>query len=177
MSTNNGLRAQTNKISKTTASATEKYLSFEVNNETYAVEILDVKEIIAMMHFTQVPKMPRFVKGVINLRGQVIPIIDMRLKFELPEADYTDRTTIIIGIIDEDYVGFVVDKTADVLNISDDNMSEPPKFGTSIDTEFLKSMAKTANGVVMIVDIKKVFTNTELNALSTMHKTHKIEEK
>lgn len=157
-----------NIITKKNISSAQKYLSFEVKDEMYAMEILDVKEIIAMMKFTQVPKMPNFVKGVINLRGIIIPIIDMRLKFEMPELEYTDRTSIIIGIIDEDYVGFVVDRTADVLNINPEDMSLPPKFGTAIDTEFLKSMAKTPNGVVMVVDIKKIFTEDEIEAIASI---------
>jgi len=156
-------------INKKNISSAQKYLSFEVKDEMYAMEILDVKEIIAMMRFTQVPKMPNFVKGVINLRGIIIPIIDMRLKFEMPELEYTDRTSIIIGIIDEDYVGFVVDRTADVLNINPEEMSPPPKFGTAIDTQFLKSMAKTQNGVVMVVDIKKIFTEDEREAIASIN--------
>jgi purine-binding chemotaxis protein CheW len=156
-------------ISKKSISSAQKYLSFEVKDEMYAMEILDVKEIIAMMKFTQVPKMPNFVKGVINLRGIIIPIIDMRLKFEMPELEYTDRTSIIIGIINDDYVGFVVDRTADVLNINPEELSLPPKFGTAIDTEFLKSMAKMQNGVVMIVDIKKIFTETEKEAIASIN--------
>ena len=156
-------------INKKNISSAQKYLSFEVKDEMYARELLDVKEIIAMMRFTQVPKMPNFVKGVINLRGIIIPIIDMRLKFEMPELEYTDRTSIIIGIIDEDYVGFVVDRTADVLNINPEEMSPPPKFGTAIDTQFLKSMAKTQNGVVMVVDIKKIFTEDEREAIASIN--------
>lgn len=146
-----------------------KYLSFEINQEVYAVDILDVKEIIAMMKFTEVPKMPKFVKGVINLRGQIIPIIDMRLKFEMEKLEYNPRTTIIIGIIDEDYIGFVVDRTADVLNITQEQLSIPPKFGTAIDTTFLQSMVKTNNGVVMVVDIKKIFTDEEREAIASMN--------
>lgn len=156
-------------ISKKNISSAQKYLSFEVKDEMYAMEILDVKEIIAMMKFTQVPKMPNFVKGVINLRGIIIPIIDMRLKFEMPELEYTDRTSIIIGIIDDDYVGFVVDRTADVLNINPEELSLPPKFGTNINIEFLKSMAKTQNGVVMVVDIKKIFTEDEREAIASIN--------
>lgn len=145
-------------------------MSFEINEEMYAIEILDVKEIIAMMKFTKVPKMPTFVKGVINLRGLVIPIIDIRAKFEIQEIEYNERTTIIIGIVDESLIGFIVDRTADVLNISQAEMAEPPKFGTAIDTSFLKSMAKTSNGVVMIVDLKKIFSETELNNVLQLEK-------
>lgn len=161
-------------IKKGAASAKEKYLSFEINTEMYAVEILDVKEIIAMMKFTSVPKMPNFVKGVINLRGQVIPIVDMRLKFDLPETDYTERTTIIIGIIADSLIGFIVDRTADVLNISSAEMSAPPKFGTDIDTEFLKSMAKTDNGVVMVIDLIKIFTQNEFESVKSLENNSEI---
>lgn len=156
-------------VGKKNVNSGQKYLSFEVKEEMYAMEILDVKEIIAMMRFTQVPKMPNFVKGVINLRGIIIPIIDMRLKFEMPELEYTDRTSIIIGIIDDDYIGFVVDRTADVLTINQEELSPPPNFGTAIDTEFLKSMAKTQHGVVMIVDIKKIFTDDEKEAIASIN--------
>ncbi len=155
---------------KVNVSSAEKYLSFEINEEMYAIEILDVKEIIAMMKFTKVPKMPFFVKGVINLRGLVIPIIDIRLKFELQELAYNERTTIIIGIVDENLIGFIVDRTADVLNISQSEMAPPPKFGTAIDTGFLKYMAKTSNGVVMIVDLKKIFSEAELHNVIEIEK-------
>lgn len=158
----------TTKHSRSAASAAEKYLSFEINKEMYAVEILVVKEIIAMMKFTKVPKMPNFVKGVINLRGLVIPIVDIRLKFGMEEEQYTERTTIIIGIIDDSLIGFIVDRTADVLNISGEEMAPPPKFGTAIETDFLKSMAKTANGVVMIVDLKKIFSEDEITTVKSM---------
>jgi purine-binding chemotaxis protein CheW len=159
---------------KLTASSAQKYLSFEINEEMYAVEILDVKEIIAMMKFTKVPKMPTFVKGVINLRGLVIPIIDIRVKFELSEIEYNERTTIIIGIVEDSLIGFIVDKTADVLNITQEEMAPPPKFGTAIDTTFLKSMAKTANGVVMIVNLMKIFSESELNSVKQIEKIQEI---
>lgn len=157
--------------SKLAAASAQKYLSFEISGESYAIEILDVKEIIAMMKFTKVPKMPDFVKGVINLRGLVIPIIDIRSKFGLEEIEYSDRTTIIIGIVDGSLIGFIVDKTADVLNINQEEMVEPPKFGTAIDTTFLKSMAKTSNGVVMIANLEKIFSASELSAVKQLEKT------
>jgi len=165
-----GVEQSQTRTQQAAASAAEKYLSFEVNGEMYAMEILDVKEIIAMMRFTEVPKLPNFVKGVINLRGLIIPIIDMRLKFDMEELEYNERTSIIIGIIDDDYIGFVVDRTADVLNIKAEELSPPPKFGTSIDTNFLKSMAKTDNGVVMIVDIRQIFTDDEMEAIASVSK-------
>lgn len=159
--------------SKHTAANAQKYLSFEISEESYAIEILDVKEIIAMMKFTKVPKMPDFVKGVINLRGLVIPIIDIRRKFGLQEIEYDDRTTIIIGIVDGSLIGFIVDRTADVLSINEEEMVEPPRFGTAIDTTFLKSMAKTSNGVVMIANLEKIFSASEL---AEVKQIEKIEE-
>ncbi len=158
---------------KLTASSAQKYLSFEINEEMYAVEILDVKEIIAMMKFTKVPKMPTFVKGVINLRGLVIPIIDIRAKFDLQEMEYNERTTIIIGIVDDSLIGFIVDKTADVLNITEEEMAESPKFGTAIDTTFLKSMAKTNSGVVMIVNLKQIFSQDELSSVKQLEQINR----
>jgi purine-binding chemotaxis protein CheW len=157
-------------VKKLSVSSAEKYLSFEINGEMYAVEILDVKEIIAMMKFTKVPKMPSYVRGVINLRGLVIPIVDIRVKFDIEEQAYTERTTIIIGIVEQNLIGFIVDRTADVLNITQTQMAEPPKFGTGIDTTFVKSMAKTENGVVMIVDLKKIFSATELSEVKQLEK-------
>jgi len=101
----------------------------------------------------------------------VIPIIDIRSKFEIQEIEYTERTTIIIGIVEDSLIGFIVDKTADVLNITQSEMAPSPKFGTAIDTSFLKSMAKTSNGVVMIVDLKKIFSESELKNVKDIETT------
>ena len=148
----------------------EKYLTFVVDEEVYGLEILKVREIVAMMHISKVPLVPKFVKGVINLRGKVIPVIDIRLKFDMEDIEYNEHTTIIIVDIDEVSIGFIVDKTSEVVKIDKSNLMPPPKFGTGIDTSFLKSMAKTQNNVTMIVDLEKLFSSEEMMSLAAHHK-------
>lgn len=148
----------------------EKYLTFEVEKEIYGLEILKVREIVAMMHISKVPLVPNYVKGVINLRGKVIPVIDIRLKFDMQDIDYNAHTTIIIVDIDEISIGFIVDKTSEVVKIDKSNLMPPPKFGTGIDTSFLKSMAKTKENITMIVDLEKLFSSEEMMSLVAHHK-------
>lgn len=148
----------------------QKYLSFEINNERYAIEILDVKEIIALMKFTEFPKMPHYMRGVINLRGNIIPVVDIRMKLEMEEKEYNPRTPIIICIINDDLVGFIVDKTSDVLTIMPEHITESPKFGNGVNTQFIKNVAKLGEEVVMIVDVVKLFTEEEIEILEQMNK-------
>ncbi len=144
----------------------EKYLTFLVDDEIYGLEILKVREIVAMLHISKVPLVPEYVKGVINLRGKVIPVIDIRLKFKMDGIDYDEHTTIIIVDVDEISVGFIVDETSEVVKIKQDNLMPPPNFGTTIDTSFLKSMAKTEDNITMIVDLEKLFSSDEIKSLS-----------
>ena len=148
----------------------EKYLTFIVDNEVYGLEILKVREIVAMIHISKVPLVPDYVKGVINLRGKVIPVIDIRLKFHMEDVDYTEHTTIIIVDIEDLSIGFIVDETSEVVKIDKVNLMPPPKFGTTIDTSFLKSMAKTQDSITMIVDLEKLFSNDEIESLATHHR-------
>jgi purine-binding chemotaxis protein CheW len=150
----------------------EKYLTFIVDEEIYGLEILKVREIVAMMHISKVPLVPNYVKGVINLRGKVIPVIDIRLKFNMEDIEYDDHTTIIIVDIDDISIGFIVDKTSEVIKIDKSNLMPPPKFGTGIDTSFLKSMAKTSDNITMIVDLDKIFSSDEINSLATHHQVN-----
>lgn len=147
----------------------EKYLTFIVDNEVYGLEILKVREIVAMIHISKVPLVPNYVKGVINLRGKVIPVIDIRLKFGMEDVEYNEHTTIIIVDIEELSIGFIVDETSEVVKIDVSNLMPPPKFGTGIDTSFLKSMAKTKENITMIVDLEKLFSSEEIETLATHH--------
>ena len=148
----------------------EKYLTFIVDEEVYGLEILKVREIVAMIHISKVPLVPNYVKGVINLRGKVIPVIDIRLKFDMKDIDYDEHTTIIIVDIEDLSVGFIVDETSEVVKIDKSNLMPPPKFGTGIDTSFLKSMAKTEENITMIVDLEKLFSSEEIESLATHQK-------
>jgi len=146
-----------------------KYLTFCLEKEEYGISILKVKEIIGMMPITSVPRTPQFVKGVINLRGKVIPVIDLRLKFGMGEIPYTDRTCIIVVEIDSDnntvLIGIVVDAVSEVLNIKEEDVEETPAFGTKLNTEYILGMAKMEGGVKILLDIDKVLSNEEISDL------------
>ncbi len=151
----------------------EKYLTFIIDEEIYGLEILKVREIVAMMHISKVPLVPDYVKGVINLRGKVITVIDMREKFGMDSIDYNEHTTIIIVDIDELSIGFIVDATSEVLKLESSQLLPPPHFGTGIDTSFLKSMAKLSEEqIVMIVDLEKLFSSKEIESLNMQNNTN-----
>ncbi len=146
-----------------------KYLTFTLDEEEYGIGILKVKEIIGMMPITLVPRTPPFVKGVINLRGKVIPVIDLRLKFDMGEIPYTERTCIIVVEIDADdatvLIGIVVDAVSEVLNIQESEIEETPAFGTRLDTDYILGMAKTEGSVKILLNIDKVLSTEELTGL------------
>ncbi len=148
---------------------TGKYLTFSLKEEEYGIGILKVKEIIGMMPVTSVPRTPDFVKGVINLRGKVIPVVDLRLKFAMESISYTDRTCIIVVEIDSDaatvLIGIVVDAVSEVLNIKESDVEETPTFGTSLNTDYILGMAKMEGGVKILLDIDKVLSQEEVTQL------------
>ena len=154
---------------KATTIKTGKYLTFSLEKEEYGIGILKVKEIIGMMPITSVPRTPEFVKGVINLRGKVIPVIDLRLKFEMESTPYTERTCIIVVEIDSEettvLIGIVVDEVSEVLSINEENIEETPAFGTKLDTRYILGMAKIEGGVKILLNIDKVLSNVEISAL------------
>lgn len=151
---------------KATTIKTDKYLTFTLEEEEYGIGILKVKEIIGMMKVTSVPRTPDFIKGVINLRGKVIPVVDLRLKFAMGEMPYTDRTCIIVVEIDIDsgtvLIGIVVDAVSEVLNINKKEIEDAPQFGASLDTDYIYGMAKTEGKVKILLDIDKVLSQEEV---------------
>jgi purine-binding chemotaxis protein CheW len=149
---------------------TNKFLTFILGDEFYGIPILKVKEIIGMMTITQVPRMPGFMKGVINLRGKIIPVMDLRIKFDMEKMDYHDRTCIIVVEMDSDgarkLTGVVVDTVSEVLDISPENIEPPPAYhGGNVDQEFLIGMGKVKDKVVMILDTDKILTANEMRVL------------
>jgi len=142
-----------------------KYLTFALGSEEYGLEILKVREIIGLMEITRVPRMPDFVRGVINLRGKIIPVIDLRLKFGMNEQEDTKETCIIVVDLEDLLIGVVVDKVSEVLDIIADKIEEAPDFGISVDTEFILGVGKCDDNVVMILDIAKVLTTDDINRL------------
>lgn len=147
-----------------------KYLTFTLAGEEYGIGILKIKEIIGMMPITSVPRSPKFVKGVINLRGKVIPVMDLRLRFAMDAIDYNDRTCIIvveIGGRDTDIViGIVVDSVSEVLNIKNEDIEDTPTFGTTLNTSFILGMAKMEGKVKILLDIDAVLSAEDLDALA-----------
>jgi purine-binding chemotaxis protein CheW len=149
-----------------------KYLTFALGREEYGLEILKVREIIGYMDITAVPRTPAYVKGVINLRGQVISVVDLRSKFAMEAAARTDETCIIVVEIRENgsgrklNTGIVVDRVSEVLDIAADQIEEPPTFGTSVDTTFILGMGKIGESVKILLDIDKVLTTEEVRQLA-----------
>ncbi len=139
-----------------------KYLTFALADEEYGLEILKVREIISMCDVTAVPKTPEYVKGVINLRGKVIPIVDLRLKFGIDEAERTDETCIIVANVNDLDMGVIVDKVLEVLDIADRDIEDPPAFGESVDTTFILGMAKTDGQVTTLLEIEKAMGASEM---------------
>lgn len=146
-----------------------KYLTFVLKDENYGIPICVVKEIIAMLPITKVPKTPNFVKGVINLRGKVISIMDLRLKLELEERLYDERTCIIVVDIQEGelskQMGIAVDIVAEVVDISEKEIQSLEKEDVQIDGDFIRGIAKLKERVVILLDIQKILTTEELKDL------------
>lgn len=146
-----------------------KYLTFHLGREIYGIGILKVREIIGMLGITPVPQTPVFIKGVINLRGQVIPVVDLRLKFGMEDHGYTERTSIIVVVVQGQAgnipIGIVVDSVSEVLQIKEDEIEDTPTFGTSVDTEFILGIAKKDAEVKILLDIDRVLSAEELGAV------------
>ena len=143
-----------------------KYLTFSLGGEEYGLEILKVREIIGMMDITAVPRTPNFVKGVINLRGKVIPVVDLRLKFGMPAVEHTAQTCIIVVRVGEVEMGIVVDQVSEVMNIVAEEIEDTPSFGVDVNTEFILGMGKANGKVTILLDISKVLAGSELAEVS-----------
>ena len=154
------------------AEGSSKYLTFAVSKERYGIEILAVQEIISVTGITKVPRCPDYIKGVINLRGRIIPVIDLRLKFGLKSIPYDEKTCIIVVRISRDNqvvtVGVIVDTVLEVIDFSPEEIEDAPNYGTQIDSNFLTGMGKRADTLNILVDIQKILTSAEHEKLSEM---------
>ena len=133
-----------------------KYLTFFLDAEEYGIEILSVREIIGLMAITPVPRTPHFIRGVINLRGKVIPIIDLRLKFAMASVEPTEETCIIVVQSGDESVGLIVDKVSEVVDIPADDVVDAPSFGAEVDTAYILGIGKAQDSVKLLLDIGKV---------------------
>ncbi|MBI5813977.1 MAG: purine-binding chemotaxis protein CheW [Nitrospinae bacterium] len=138
-----------------------KYLTFVLGEEEYGLDITKVKEIMGVMDITHIPKTPPFIKGVINLRGKVIPVIDLRLKFGMEEAEYTRETVFIVVEVAGVQMGIIVDTVREVLDIHGTDIEAPPQFGSRLNTDFILGMGKVQGKVKILLDIDKVLSTEE----------------
>jgi purine-binding chemotaxis protein CheW len=150
-----------------------KYLTFKLANEEYGLEILKVQEIIRMQTVTRVPRTPEYVRGVLNLRGKVIPVIDLRSKFGMETQEDTDKTCIIVVQVEGGdhriVMGVIIDEVREVLDISADSIEDTPSFGASINTEFIIGIGKVSDSVKMLLDIDKVLTASEVEQIAKIN--------
>lgn len=136
-----------------------KYLTFPLGNVTYAIEIKYVTEIIGIQPVTQMPQVPEYVKGIINLRGKIIPVMDVRLKFNKEPIEYDDRTSIIVVEVDDISLGLIVDCVSEVLQIPDDDIVLPPDLHETSENKYVKAIGKSGNEVNLILSCEKLISD------------------
>lgn len=155
-------------------SQTSKYLTFRLGTEEYGLDILKVQEIIGIMPITKVPRTPAYVRGVINLRGRVIPVVDLRVKFEVASPQDTERTCIVVvqvaGKRGFAVMGVVVDEVSEVKDIAEDLIENTPEFGLNVHTEFVLGIGKIEDKVVLLLDIDRVLSGSEVSVIERLAK-------
>ena len=157
-----------------------QYLTFKLDQEVYALDIIQVREVLDFTEVTKVPRMPDFMRGVINLRGGVVPVVDLRLKFDMAKSEKTVDTCIIIMELDiegeKTFLGALADSVQEVITLESDQIEPPPKIGTRLDTEFIRGMGKKNDDLIIILDVDRVFSSSELEGFQTSEKQHEIKE-
>lgn len=139
-----------------------RFLAFMVGNEAFGIEIKYVIEIIGIQNITEMPEMPSYVKGIINLRSKIIPLIDIRLRFGKEPRDYDDRTCVIVVSINGFSYGLIVDSVYEVLSIPDEEISPLPSINAAAGNRFVKNIGKTANRIILIVDCERLLTSEDI---------------
>lgn len=162
------MNGETNKVLEELEEDTQKgkFLTFSLGNEFYGIDIMYVTEIVGIQPITVVPELPNFIRGIINLRGKIIPVMDVRLKFKKEPKVYNDRTCIIVIDIMELSIGIIVDAVSEVLNISDDNIVPPPNLNTG-GRKYIKSVGKSEDSVTLILDCEKLLNDNEMDELKS----------
>ena len=145
-----------------------KFLTFILGDEIYGIEILSVREIIGLMDITTVPQTPDYMKGVINLRGKVIPVIDMRMKFSMQEEAHTQETCVIVVEVNSTSIGIIVDSVSEVSDIGGGEIENAPKFGQNIDTSFIMGIGKVKEKIIILLDIETVLSSEELEMIEEL---------
>lgn len=161
-------------LSITSTLGQTQFLTFVLSNEQYGVNIIRVQEIKGWTPVTKIPNTPDFVCGVLNLRGTIVPIIDLRIRFNMENAEYTDTTVIIVLSVEQEdgkrVIGFVVDAVSDVLNVEANEVKPAPDLGSHVDMDFLSGLATIGDEMVMLLDIDKMMSTDDINLLETLKK-------
>lgn len=144
-----------------------KYLTFWTDEQLFGVPIADVVQIVGIQNITEIPEFPNYAKGIINLRGNIIPVIDVRLRFHKEEAAYNERTCIIVTNINDRNIGFIVDAVDAVTNIADDNISQPPMLSADTVNTYLTGVARMESGVVLLLDTGKILSEDAVSVLTS----------
>lgn len=134
-----------------------RFLSFYIDQTVYGLELFNVIEIVSIQDVTRIPSVPDYIKGIINLRGKVVPIIDVRLKLKQPERAYDEKTCIIVVVIDDMQVGLIVDRVSEVVTIGQNELADPPSIGNSSNDKYLQSIATVDDKIVLNIDCNKFF--------------------
>jgi len=145
-----------------------KFLIFSLAQEEYGFEIKYVTEIIGIQEITPVPELPEYIKGVINLRGKIIPVMDVRIRFKKEAREYDDRTCIIVVDINDISVGLVVDRVSEVVTIQDDDIASPPKLNKAFQHKYIKGVGKVSNEVKLLLDIEKLLSQEKVDNLNAL---------
>lgn len=145
-----------------------KYLIFHTEHQLFGIPISDVIQIVGMQELTAVPDFPNYAKGLINLRGTIIPIIDMRIRLKLEEKKYDERTCIIITNVNDLLIGFIVDSVEEVAKINESNVSEPPKVTSEYIYTYITGIAKLNNDIILVLDLKKILSEKELELITNL---------
>lgn len=165
-------------MSVATTNATSQYLTFRLGDEIFALEIFKVREVLEYRSVTRVPRTPPFMRGVINLRGAVVPVVDLHMKFGTGETEKTVDTCIVIAEVDFDgetmYLGALADSVEEVFDMDSSQIEPPPRMGTHLDVDFIKGMGKKDEEFVIILDVDRVFSNDEM--ASVLENSHRVSD-
>ncbi len=152
-----------------------QYITFKLNNEIYAIDAMNVQEIVELGGITRIPHLPVFMKGVINLRGSIIPVVDLKTKFSMESGEYKKHTCVIVTEFSGGAMGLIVDSVMDVIFLNEDDIKSPPSFGIKVQTDFIKGISRIDAGLVIILDIEKVLSSEEMLSLQEARRSFEMD--
>lgn len=144
----------------------DRHLTFLIGKESYGIEVRYITEIIGIQPITEIPELPEYVKGIINLRGKIIPVMDVRLRFKREPREYNDRTCIVVVDISDVSIGLIVDSVSEVLTIPEQDIVDPPSINKGFNNRYIRKIGKVRNEVKLLLDCDKLLTEDELEVIS-----------